>query len=810
MVDKAIQDIRYAFRMLVRSPRFSLAAIITMALGIAANVAIFAFVNATLIRPLPYHDSSRLVEVYSSKQMEVNQQFEASYPDFVDWRKQNQVFENLAGYGGNAVILKDRSGSQLVPTSVASDNLFQTLGVRPVLGRDFHPGEDLASAPRTVLLSYKFWQSHFGGQRDVIGQTLDLDGKPNTIIGVLPKDFQFAPVGDPQIWLTLHAEGQMLERRNLYWMSVIGRLKPGISRESAASAMNLIAEGIEKQYPDSNTSLRTALVPLSEVIVGSIRPVLLVLLASVTLLLLIACANVANLLLARSVSRRREMAVRTALGATRGRIAWLMLSEGLVLSITGGMIGAFAAQWLVKSLLVLIPESQLESMPYLQNVQIDPAVLLFALLLAIVTGITFALAPALQASRGDVQDALKEGSRSSHSGLWKRFASGLVVSEVAIAMVLLVGSGLLIKSLYRLLAVDAGFDQHNLVGMAVGFPDEHYKKPADMDQLHRNLTQQLASLPGVESVGSGSVLPISNGGSTIMFCVAGQPCNGRGTEANIRSADSNYLQTLRAQLVAGRWFNQNDTPTSPQVLIVNETLARKFLGGADPLKQQVRFTYSAKEKPRQIVGVIRDVKEGPLDSPARPAIYGPIEQSPRTFFDLAVRSTRPALALIPELKGAIHNIDPDAVSFDTHTMEERIDLSPATFLHRYPAWLASGFAALALLLGSIGLYGVIAYSVSQRTQEIGIRMALGAQRGQVLSMVLRQGLRLIVPGIAAGAVVALAGGLLVRSMLFGVTVADPLIFLIVTVLLAVVTLVASFIPATQATRVDPMVALRYE
>ena len=808
-MDSAGQDLRYSIRTLFKSPRFSVAAVLTLALGIAANVAIFAFVNAALIRPLPYRDSARLIEVYSSKPMEVNQQFEASYPDFVDWRKENHVFENLAGFASNAVILKDNSGSQFLPTAVASDNFFQTLGVRPLLGRDFRAGEDLAAAPRTVLLSYAFWQNHFGGRRDVIGETLNLDGKPNTIIGVLPRDFQFAPVGDPQLWLTLHAEGQLLQRRNLYWVNVIGRLKPGVSRDSAAAAMNVIAEQLERQYPDSNQNLRTALLPLTDVIVGSIRPILLVLLASVTLLLLVACANVANLLLARSVSRRRELAIRTALGASRARIVWLMLSEGLALSLTGGILGALAAQWLIKGLVLLIPQSQLETMPYLQGVKIDGMVLGFALFLAIVTGIVFALAPALQASRANVQHALNEGSRSSHSGLWKRFASGLVVAEVTVAMVLLVGSGLLIKSVYRLLSVDAGFDEHNLVGMAVGFPDDHYPKEPEQIQLHRNLMQKLSSLPGVESVGSGSVLPVSNGGSTIMFCVAGQPCNGRGTEANIRSADRTYLQTLRAQLVAGRWFNETDTTTSPQVLIVNETLARKFLNG-DPLKQQIRFTYSAKEKPRHIIGVVRDIKEGPLDSPARPAIYDPIEQSPRTYFDLAVRSPRPAEALIPELKAAIHNVDPDAVTFDIHTMQERIQLSPATFLHRYPAWLATGFAMLALLLGSIGLYGVIAYSVSQRTQEIGIRMALGAQRGQVLSMVLSQGLKMIVPGIVIGALAAIAAASLVRSMLFGVTVADPLIFAAVTAILAAVTSFASFIPARQATKVDPMVALRYE
>jgi predicted permease len=437
-------------------------------------------------------------------------------------------------------------------------------------------------------------------------------------------------------------------------------------------------------------------------------------------------------------------------------------------------------------------------------------VLLFAFGLAVLTGVAFALAPAFHSSRPDVQMTLNEGARGSRSTGWRRFASGLVIGEVTVAMVLLAGSGLLMKSLYRLLTVDPGFDSSNLIGFSAGFPDEHYPKDPDQIQLHRKLIEALKNIPGVESVGAGSILPVSNGGSTSMFCVEGQPCNGRGAEANSRDADETYFQTLRAQLVKGRWFNEGDNLNSPQVLIVNETLARMFFKGADPLKQQLRLTYSPKEKPRQVVGVIKDIKEGPLDSPARPAIYEPMDQGGRTFFDVAVRSSRSAAALIPELQRAVRSVDPDSVTFATQTMEQRIQTSPSAFLHRYPAWLATGFAALAMLLGSLGLYGVIAYSVSQRTQEFGIRMALGAQQGNVLRMVMAQGLRLIVPGIVAGVVAAVLAGLMVRTMLFGVTVADPLIFVTVTVLLGAVTLLASFIPARQATKVDPMVALRYE
>jgi predicted permease len=810
VIANGIQDLRYAVRALIKSPRFALTAILTLALGIAANVAIFTFVNAALIRPLPYYEASRLVEVYSSKQMDVNQQFEASYPNYMDWRTENQVFQSLAGFSQNGVILKDRGASEALPSAVASDNFFQTLGVKPILGRDFAAGEDLAAAPRTVLLSYGFWQKHFGASRDVLHQTLNLDGQANTIIGVLPRSFHFAPVGDPAVWQTLHASGDLLQRRNLYWVSVVARLKPGISRDAAAAGMDVVARHLQQQYPDSNKDLLTSVVPLNDVIVGQIRPILLVLLAAVALLLLIACANVANLLLARSVSRRREMAIRGALGASRARLIYLMLGEGLLLSLTGGILGVALAQWLVKGFVLLIPAQQLDAMPYLHDLGTDSAVLLFALGLAIITGIVFALAPAFHTSRTDVQHTLKEGGHSSQSASWKQFASGLVVAEVTIAMVLLAGSGLLIKSLYRLLTVDPGFDHKNLIGISIGFPNEHYTKPEKQIQLHRNLIDRLSAVPGVESAGSGSVRPVSNGGNTIMFCVEGKPCDGRGSEANTRTADTSYLQTLRAQLVAGRWFNDGDNLNSPQVLIVNETLAHRYLNGMDPLKQSLRFTFSTKQKPRQVVGVVKDLKEGPLDSPARPAIYSPMDQGPRTYFDVVVRSSRNPSTVVPELQSAIHSLDPDAVTFNIQTMDERIQRSPAAFLHRYPAWLAAGFALLALFLGTIGLYGLVAYSVSQRTQEIGIRMALGAQRSHVLNMILRQGLRLIVPGIVIGAVAAVVAAYLVRSMLFGVTIADPVIFAAVTVILTGVTLLASFIPARQATKVDPMVALRYE
>jgi len=810
MLETILQDLRYELRALLKSPRFTSIALITLVLGIAANVAIFTFVDAALLRPLPYRDASRLMEVYDTRTAEVFTQFEVSYPDFLDWREQQRVFDGLAGYGQNQVLLRGAGAPELLPSAAVTDNFFQTIGVQPLMGRDFRAGEDLAAAPRMVMLSYGWWQRHFGG-KDVIGQTLNIDDQPNTIIGVLPADFHFAPVGDPDVWETLHATGQLLQRRNLHWLSVVGRLQPGISRASAASAMNLIAEGLEKQYPQSNDKLRTAIVPLNEVIVGQIRPILLVLLGAVVLLLLIACANVANLLLARAMARRNEMAIRTALGASRARLIGLMLTEGLILSFTGTLAGMAVAYWTIKGFIAMIPSTLLNAMPYLKHMGIDARVLLFAVALAIVTGVVFALAPALQAAKTDVQGALKDGSRSSHSSSWRRFASALVVGEVALAMVLLAGSGLLVKSLYRLLNVNPGFDQHNLLGMGVGLSESRFPKGPDQLQAMQTLLDRLRALPGVKFVGTSSVLPVSNGGNTSNLRVVGVPsATPQGREANSRSVNRTYFQTLGAELVQGSWFTDADNATGPQRVIVNKTLADQFMPGLDPLKQQIWFTYSDKEKPRQVIGVVRDIKEGPLDTPARPAIYTPMEANARLFFGLLVRTEQRPDALATEIERAIRQLDPDAITFNVQTMEDRIQRSPAAFLHRYPAVLAGMFAFLALLLGTIGLYGLVAYSVSQRTQEIGIRMALGAQRGNVLQMVLTQGVRLIVPGVAIGIAAALLVSYFMRSMLFGIHSWDPAIFVAVTALLAVVTLAASYIPARSATKVDPMVALRYE
>ena len=809
MMESILQDLRYGLRSLLKSPRFSATAVITLAVGIAANVAIFTFVEATLLRPLPYKDSQHLVEIYDTREQTVSSQFESSYPDYLDWKQQNQVFASLAGYSQNGTVLRGQGAPLILPSAVVSDDFFSTLGVKPLLGRDFQPGEDLASAPQTVILSHAFWQKHFGGKHDVIGQAVTLGNDQVSIIGVLPPDFHFAPVADPDVWQTLHAKGALRDRRNLHWLNVVARLKPEVSQDKAAAGMKVVMEGLEKQYPASNTKLRTTIVPLNEVIVGQIRPILLLLLGAVSLLLMIACSNVANLLLARALSRRREVAVRTALGASRWRLVRQMLTEGLLLSLTGAILGVVLAEWMVKGFVAAIPQTLLDSMPYIKMMSIDWGVLLFALGVALFTGVLFALAPAFQLSGKHIHDAFRDGARGSQSIGWRRFASALVVAEVAISMVLLFGAGVLGKSFYRLLQVDTGFNYHNLSSMAVVMPTAQYKTDPQQVAFYRSLLDRVQSLPGVQSAGVTSTLPIGQG-NTSNVVVIGQPYTGQGFEANSRSVDKNYFQTLQSQLMAGRWFDESDTVDAPQRVIVNKTFADMFMKGLDPVVQQVRFTYSDTEKPRQVIGVVNDIREGQLDAPALPAIYTPFLQDPGTFLYLVVRTQQDAAASILQTKAAISQLDPNVVTFQEQTMEDFIRRSPVAFFHRYPAWLAGLFAVMALILGTIGLYGLVAYSVSQRTQEIGIRMALGAQRNNVLRMVLLQGVRLIVPGALIGIAGGIVAALLARSLLFHVSAWDPAIFAVVTALLVIVTMAASYIPARSATKVDPMVALRYE
>ena len=808
-MEGVLQDARYGVRILLRRPGFTVVAILVLALAIGANVAIFGFIDEALLRPLPYRHSDQLVKIWDARQSQIDSRFEASYPDYLDWKQQSQAFSSLAAYstGGNS-ILAGASGPELIPVGRVSDNFFQTLGVSPILGRVFLNGEELASSTKYAVLTYGFWQRRFGGKQDIVGQSLTLSGEHATIIGVLPQDFQFAPRGDVDLYLTLRPTGGMLSRRNLHWIHPFGRLKPGVSLAQAQGMMNALAANLEKQYPDSNKDLRTVVIPLSELITGPIKPILMVLMGAVGMLLLIACANVANLLLARSATRAKEIALRSALGAGRWRVIRQLITEGVVLAAAGTVVGMVVAivatRWMVDAL----PQAIRQSMPYL-HASVEPRILVFAAGLALLTALLFSLPPALRLSAPTLNDALKEGGQQSSASSWRRVGSSLVVLELAVSAVLLVGSALLLKSLFRLLNVDAGFNVSRLTTFFV-FPDnKRYNLDQEAIVMEKNLIDALQVVPGVSAVGSTSTPPIV-GGNTSLFRVVGAPMTPRPYEANSRTVDPGYFYTLQATLKSGRYFDGRDGATAPQTVIINETLAKMAFGTDDPVGKQIVFTYNAQQKPRQVIGVLQDVHEGALDVEDKPAIYTPFAQDPGKIFAVVVRSTVDPNSLRPALEKAVHDIDPGIVLYQMQTMEDLIAQSPAAALHRYPAWLISVLALTALLLAVVGLYGIVSYSVSQRTREIGIRMALGAPRGNVLKLILRDGARLAAIGIGAGVIAAVLAGYVLRSLLFGIRPWDPATLLIVTAILSGVGLFASYMPARRAARLDPMKALHYE
>ncbi len=781
-----------------------------LALAIGANVAIFGFIDAALLRPLPYRHPDQLVKIWDARQSQIDSRFEASYPDYLDWKQQSPAFSSLAAYstGGNR-ILAGPNGPEMIEVGPVSDNFFQTLGVSPILGRVFLNGENLASSPQYAVLTYGSWQRRFSGRPDIVGQTLTLSGEPTTIIGVLPKDFQFAPRGDVELYLAMRPKGGMLSRRNLHWIHPFGRLKPGVSLQQAQSMMNALAANLEKQYPDSNKELRTVVIPLTELITGPIKPILMVLMGAVGMLLLIACANIANLLLARSATRAREIALRSALGAGRWRVVRQLITEGVVLAAAGTAAGVVVAILAMRWMVDAVPQSMLQSMPYLKQAGVEPRILVFAAGLALLTALLFSLPPALRLSIPMLNEALKEGGQLSGASSWKRVGSFLVVAELAISAVLLVGSALLLKSLFRLLNVDAGFNVSQLTTFYV-FPDSHrYDQEREALVMERNLIDALAAVPGVSAAGATSTPPIV-GGNTSLFRVVGAPMTTRPYEANSRDVDAGYFSTLQATLRSGRYFDERDSATAPQTVIINETLAKMAFGTEDPVGKEIVFTYNAQQKPRQIVGVLQDVHEGALDVEDKPAIYTPFAQGPDNIFAVVVRSTVDPGSLRPALEKAVHDIDPGIVLYQMQTMQDLIAQSPAAALHRYPAWLVSVFAFTALLLAVVGLYGIMSYSVSQRTREIGIRMALGAPRANVLKLILGDGARLAAIGIVAGVIGAVLAGYVLRSLLFGVAPWDPATLLVVTTILCGVGLFASYIPARRAARVDPMQALRYE
>lgn len=808
-LDQFVQDLRFAARQLRKNPQFTAAAILMLALGMASSIAIFAFADAALIKPLPYRNPQRLMGVFE-KIDPWCPRCNLSWLDYLDWKKQNTTFDSLDIFQGRGYTMTRSTGSAPVHGARVSDGFFRTLGVTPALGRDFYPGEDQPAAARTVILSYATWQTEFGGGRDVLGQTVTLDRIPRVIVGVLPRDFHFAPVGPPaDFWTPLHPEGECDLRRSCHNLYGVGRLKDGATVDAARANLVSIAKSLEQMHPDSNRNQGANVATLAEVITGDIRPVLLVLIAGALLLLSIAAIDVAGLLLVRSENRQREFAVRMALGASSHRLLGQFIAEALVLVLAGAALGLTASHWTIRLLTHLLSEDMLARMPFLAGIGWNWRIGGFALATAAISAAIFSITPRLRLRRAAGRAGLAQGARAS-SGAWRKAGSKLVILELATAVVLLIGAVLLSKSLHNLLNVNLGLQPDHLVTIDVAAPNASYAKPVSAVILARRVLEGAASLPGVRSAGlSADGAPLSQNGNTNWIRILGRPWNGEHIEVPQREVSAAYFRTLGARLARGRYFDDGDDSSHPEVAIVNQAFARKHFGKEDPIGKRIGQADAA-PAPVEIVGVVEDVREGPLNDEIPPVLYRPYNQGPDTYFTLMVRASGSEGPLLPELREMVRAIDPEIVTVRGMTMRERIEESPSAWIQRSAAWLTAGFAGMALLLALAGLYGVVAYSVSQRTREIGVRIALGADSRMVNRMILGEAAWLSAIGIAAGLLLGTLAARFLGTLLFSVDPWDPGTMAAIAALIAITSLIASLIPARRAASVDPADALRAE
>lgn len=810
-----LQDLKYGVRMLGKNPGFTAIAILTLALGIGANTAIFSVVNAELLRPLPFHDPEWLVQVGSMNTRTHAMNGTVSYPDFLDWRAQNQVFDKMAAYTDASMTLTGVQQTAHLESAAVSADTFNLLGVAPELGRTFAPDED-AAHHHVVVLSDRCWRQRFGGDPSIIGRTITLDNSGYTVVGVMPPSFQFPLQREPEeLWTSMSSQEEspdntptMAQQRGAHFLSCIARLRPGVTVTQAQAAMDVITGSLAKQYPDTNKYMGARVVQMQAQLTRAIRPALLVMMIAVGLVLLIACVNVANLLLARATTRSREIAIRTALGAGRMRVIRQLLTETLLLSLIAGTLGTLLAAWGSDILARLSPEG----LPVVAGIRIDGGVLAFTGALSLLTGILFGLVPAFQVTRSSIVDALKEGAQNTTAGSRRHaLRSSLVIVEMALAMILLVSAGLLIRSLVRLQDVNPGFDPHNVMTASVDLPDEKYPDVKKAEYF-RDLVPRLNALPGVQS--AAAIFPLPMGGSEIRtsFEIEGRPvAKSDEPYTSIRTVTPGYFATMRIPLLQGRDFDGRDDFKASPVVIINEALARQFFAGENPIGKHIKpGAASGPGKPpmREIVGVVGNVKFEDLSTEWMPESYVPYPQLTFGSMTIVARAVNDPEGLAKPIASAVSSLDNDLPAYAPKTVQQYLDGTIA--VPRFNTSLLGIFAALAMILTAVGLYGVISYSVAQRTHEIGIRMALGAQPGDMLRLVVGEGMRLALFGVGLGLAAAIGLTHFLSSLLFGVNATDPVSFIVVVGLLLAVVGFACYIPARRAMRVDPMVALRYE
>jgi putative ABC transport system permease protein len=803
-LDDLGRDARLALRSLGRSPAFSTVAVLCLALGIGANAALFSVLNAVLLRPLPFEEPDRLVRIYET--MGEKGQGSVSVPNFRDWQEQSTGFEQLAAYQSGSLNLQGNAEPERIRAVSSTPNLFALLRARPLLGRAFAAATDVPGRDQVAVVGEDLWRTRFGADPSLVGRVVQLDGRPHTVIGIMPRAFDFPPGGNAtDVWVLFHPDEDMANARGAHFLAVVGRFKDGFSQEQATAQLATVAARIEKEYPEEQTGRSVLVLPLRESLVGKVRPALLILFGAVALVLLIACANMANLLLARAAVRRREVAVRLALGATRTRLVRQFLVESLVLALAGAALGLLLARW---GLAALAPLAE-SALPIFREFPLDGRVFAFLLGIALLSGLAFGIVPALQASRGDVRESLTEGGgKATGSRRQQLFRSGLVVFEIALSLILLVGAGLLLRGFLELSGTAPGLKADHVLTAHLAVPETQLE--GSTQRVFRPLLQEVRNLPGVRSAAVVSMLPIQNAWTNGSFAIDGrpEPPPGQWPMAELRMASPGFFQTLGIPLLRGRDFAETEGEKGEDAVIVNDTLARRHFPNEEAIGRRLRFS----EQIFTIVGVVGDVRQAGLDLDPLAEIYFPyaLPDFVGLLGDpvLVLRTAVPPGSLTGEVRSAARKVDPTLPIYEVLTMEEVISESLAG--RRLNLWLLGLFAGMALVLAATGLYGVISYLVAQRTREIGVRMALGAQTWDVIGLVLRQAAGLTGAGIGVGLAGALAFTSVLESLLFGVSSRDPLTYAALAALLALVALLATWLPAWRASRVDPILAIRTE
>jgi putative ABC transport system permease protein len=808
-METLLKDIRYGIRGLLKRPGFTVIALITLALGIGANTAIFSVVNAVLLRPLPFQKPEELVIVWEDAAFAGFPHNTPAPANYVDWKTQNQSFVDMAASNENSFNLTGDGEPERVSAYSVNANFFPLLGVQPLLGRSFLAEEDRPGANKVVVLSYSLWQSRYGGDRNILNREILLNGEKHSVVGVMPASFQFF-AKDVRLWVPIAFDQEELANRGGHYLTVVARLKPGVTVAQAQADMNAIMHRIATDNPGETMEgkLGAVVLPVRDEFVGNARGSLMVLLVAVAFVLLIACANVAGLLLARAVARRKEIALRMALGAGRGRVVRQLLTESLLLAVAAGVLGSLLAYASFTFLQGLVPEQ----MELATSLKLDVRILIFTIAVSIITGIIFGLVPALQSANFDLNDALKQSSgRVTSTG---RLRNSMIVFEVALSIVLLVGAGLLIQTLFQLFRQYSILEPEKVLTMRTILPREKYKEAPRRDNYYQQVLQRVENLPGVVSAGYTTSIPLAWKGGTSGFYPEGlkSPIPGMAYDSNHRQVTANYLKAMNIALRQGRYFDSRDNAQSLPVAIINETMAREYWPGENALGRRFKLGGPDEEGPwREIVGVVADVRQMGIDEPVKAEMYLPYQQTNTIWFiprDLVIRTNGDTSSLVGAVRQIIREVDPDQPVSNVATMAEVLGTEAAQ--RRMGMIMLAGFAALALLLASLGIYGVLAYFVTQHTNEIGVRQALGATPRNILFLVLRKGMGLTLVGVGIGLAASFALTRLMSSLLFGVTAGDPLTFATVPLVLIGVALLACYIPARRATKVDPLVALRYE